>query len=372
MFYLPQNFQNTTELLVFHVVDDNGALITPTSIGFKILDSAGTQVFPAAGFEDVLSAGKVSTGRYYAYDSSVSDAAWTVPAAATEGVWSIVWQYRRSGDSEDRTFSEKFEVVSSADYNGLGWRTYISPSQIRDEGVDVATLSATRLEMLLEQAQSLVEERTMQAFRPIHRTLRLDGEHIDKFFLGMPIVGIEAVQQRDAGAVSLSSLAIAFERVDGSSRFRPFPDHRRNPVIGLRANRSVFSGGILRGSRGVFGAGKANWQLTGVFGFLEADGTVPLLIQDAMKRIVIASAALYAEDYEDGGAIGAAARGPIKSARAGEYQVEWDINSASSAAFAPRSALAPSRYVEEVLKQFRTPIFLASTTPHTSFASITI
>lgn len=372
MFYLPQGYENTEHLLMFSVVDDEGILVDPEAIGFRILDSTGSNVFPVAGYEDVrANEGRLGTGRYWAYDKSVNDQPWTVGGAQAVGVYTIEWQWNLTGGST-QTFSEAFEIVDGTAFTGLPYRTYVSPTQVRDEGVDATTLSDSRLEFLLEVIQSIIEERTRNVFRPVYRTIRFDGPQADRIFLGQPIIGIESLSVRDGATFDNTTLAVAFERADQKHRFRPHPDHRRNPTISLRGDINVFSAGLFTRSIGKFGAGRMNYRLSGVFGFVETDGTVPAMLQDAMLRLVIYAVTTLGDSILGGGTSGGSSGGggPLKKIKAGGYEIEYNVGDSAGAASSLNEALLQSRIVEEELKQFRAPQAIQTTKPNTAFASV--
>ncbi|HUX16498.1 MAG TPA: hypothetical protein VMW52_08490, partial [Phycisphaerae bacterium] len=161
MFYLPLNYINTEHLLAFNVVDDEGFLVDPEAIEFKIVDSAGANVFPVAGYEDVrTTGGRLGLGRYYAWDESVSAAPWTVPAAQAVGIYRIVWRWNLSGNTQ-KTFTEKFEIVldeqgAGVGFAGIPYRSYIAPGQLRTENVTATFLSDARMEFLFEVVQALI------------------------------------------------------------------------------------------------------------------------------------------------------------------------------------------------------------------------
>jgi hypothetical protein len=374
MFYMPRSYVNTEHLLGFNVVDDEGFLVDPETVEFRILTAAGANVFPVAGYEDVrTTAGRLGTGRYYAYDTTVDDVPWTVDAAQAEGIYTIEWRWNLIGGAQ-QTFTEKFEIVLDAQgdttgFVGLPFRTYIAPGQLRSENVTVAFLSDERMEFLFEVVQSTIEERTRNIFRQVYRTIRFDGPHADRIFLGQAIIGLEELTRPDGTQItSNSNLAVAFERADQSHRYRPYPDHRRNPTVALAGSSDIYSGGFYATTHGKFGTGRMYYRLKGVFGFVELDGTVPALLQDAFKRLVIYSATLLADELT-GGSTTAASAGPLKKVRAGGYEIEYNTDAGGSTSLS--AALSRSRIVEEELKQFRAPQAIATTKPNVAFASVT-
>lgn len=358
--YLPRGFSNTPYLLGFNVVNADGILKDPVSVGFRILDPDGDRVFPGSGFHNVLNtAGRLGTGRFYAY-SSVCGEGWTPAANADLGEYEIEWQWQLDSDSDIETWSEPFDVVAARSgttgFLGFPYRTYVSPVEIRAEGLATATATDERIEELIERAQDYIEDQTQNLFRPVYEALRLDGPHTDRLFLHLPIVGVESVYaNRSSNVLAESSYVVAFNRVDLGHRYRPNPDHRRNPVIALVAGSDSIYDTHPAATRGAFVSGKLNQEIRGVFGFLESDGAVPRLIREAMMRLVYATATAMSVPSSSG-----APAGPLKSLLVdGSNRMEW----ATTSSLSQGSALSTSREVEEILAKYRAPIGLGSPAP---------
>jgi hypothetical protein len=356
-FYLPQKYVNTPNLLSFHVVDRDGFLKDPHFIGFRIFDESGVQVFPATlgNFEDVTLTGKVTKGRFYAFDAS-SGEGWAIPAAAVNGSWRIQWKWQENASDAFGFFNERFDVVDSYDsgantgFRGSSFRTYISPLRVREEGLEILDCSDSRIEELILDSQAYVERETRNIFRPVYDSVRFSGNNTGKLFLSLPIVGVETLNLNDSTAdLNHSSVAIAFARIDKSDQFTSKPDYRRMPSIALKTSPDIWGrNGFLDG--GKFASGRLNQTVTGIFGFLESDGTVPRLIQFAMLKLVYATA--YVLDVDAPQQVA----GPLKSRVVDRHSESFE----SSASGDLKRALAKSKDVEEALMLYKAPIALGA------------
>ena len=360
--WLPQAYVNTEELLSFFVVDEDGFLVDPDSIECAIFDPDGAQVFPIAGWEDQSSIGRFDRGHFFAVDPDTL-VGWQVPADAAEGTWLIRWRWREDATSALRTWPMAFDVVASRDegagtgFVGLPYRALVSPITLRNHGLSLADATDSRLEALIVEAQAYVEFSCQQAFRPVASTLRLQGGASDRLFLGTAIVAVDWLKANSSTTeVTRSTLAVAFAPIDRTSASCFRPDPRRQPTISIAARESVFGVGLRRGGR--FEAGRLNQKLKGVFGFLEADGKVPALIERAATLLVYATAVAFVVGDNPGVA------GPISSKTIDSFSISYADAGTSGAATASR-ALARSREVEEILTGYRAPIGLGSPDPLT-------
>lgn len=359
MSYLPQGHTNTANLLAFFVVDEDGWLVDPSEIGFRIFDETGTQTFPAVvgNYEDVRSNdGRLGRGRYFAYDDA-NARGWQVPAAAIAGGWRIEWRWKIESSDAYSTWSEDFDVVASYDsgagtgFRGVGYRTYTSPARIRDEGISATQLSDPRMEQLILDAQAYIERETRNLFRPVYDTIRVDGKGAGRMFLGLPIIGADAVLPNSSSEATRDALAVAFNRIDYSHLFTPKPDYRRKPSISYRSEVDVFAGTSPL-ARGYFRPGRQNQTVRAVWGFVESDGTTPRLIANAALRLVYGTATAL-----DPNAVSVA--GPLKSRTVDRHSESW----AEAASGNLKRALAVSKEVEEALMLYKAPIAMSAPSP---------
>lgn len=364
MMYLVQGQENTENLLVFNAIgrsssspslDKGGQLIDPYEVKFQIRNSAGTKIFPEAPSTwEVLTdtSGELGTGRYYAYDAADTDSPWTPSSSLPPGAYTIEWRWTETSGGTEYRWLQKFRVESSA-YAGISYATYISPGEIRDEGITASDLSNSRLERLIEQVQNYIEQMTRNVFRPVYMEYVLDGAHNDRVFLSHPIIGIDELKANgNTSAISSSSFAVAYERVDQLHKVVSSPDRRRNPWLRFRGATDIYSGVQSR-----FRKGASNIVVTGVFGFLESDGSCPPLIRDAALRLVSLNAPKLPVGSANHGNHGA----PINYETVDRHTISYSVQHSASAR--TLLALAGAREVEEVLTMYRAPIRLAAPAP---------
>jgi hypothetical protein len=358
MMYLPAGFQNTDQLLTFHMVDIDGYLVDANSVRFRIFDPAGDRKFPRSGWQDVTNnSGRLGTGRYWAYNTA-KDRPWIVPTDATEGTWKVEWRFQETSSSTEQIFFQKFDVVAAFDstantgFQGLGYRSYLSPRRVRTEGLLAADLSDVRLEELIVDAQDYIERETRQYFRPVFQTMQLDGAHNDKIHLDIPVIAISNVFLNDdfSSAIGREKIAVAFARTDLQHRFQTKPDPRRNPWIGFRAEVGFFEGQLITGTTR-FTSGRRNQRIEGIFGFLESDGTVPRLLENAMLRLVYNTSIVL--DPEPAGFVGG---GALTRLAVDRHEERFTENKTLNL----RSLLATSKEVEEILHRYKAPIKLSA------------
>lgn len=265
----------------------NGALADAAEVGFRILDISsglpGTQVFPATPgtYQDVTNApGKFSTGSYYAYDPAVT-AGWTPSLAEPLGTHRVEWRWKATALSSYQTGVEDFEVVPAEVDSGT---TYITVQDIRDEGVTTAVASDGRVQTSILTWQEFLDRACRQWFQPRTMTLKVDGNDSDTLFLGVPVISVEYIKLNNATDKLDPTRYRVYNNRSG------FPDDRKNPRITLQqtdAVDSIFQGPVLLGYRAKFRRGRQNQEIKGVFGYTEADGTVPLLIKRALTLLVV-------------------------------------------------------------------------------------
>lgn len=352
--FLIQGQENTRHLLSHFVIDEDGWLTDPSEVAFAIDDETGTQQFPGAGWEDVTTGdGKVDTGYFYAYDAG-GGSGWTPDPGASVGEWTIRWRWKLEAGDDYSTWSHKFQIEDSTIGFSFDYRTLISPAQVRAEGITTTTLSNARLGLLIDRATQYIERMCGVHFRPIHGLFKYNGNWSEALFLQVPIVGVKQILA-NGGTTPLNTSAVALHhsRIDQDIRFNPSPDPRRNPWIRFKAEVSIFAMTGSQRRRPRFSAGAHMQKVTGVFGFLETDGTVPALITDAVLRLIYNTALTLTP----GG--GGAVAGPLISETVDRHTKMW----ASGGSAALSHALATSKEVEEIITLYRRPIGLGTTAP---------
>ncbi len=257
------------------------------AIGFRILDMTsglpGTQVFPVADgtYEAVTTgAGKTGTGAYYAYDVAILSG-WKPDIDEPLGLHRIQWRWQTASGGPYFYSTEDFAVTDAAASAPL---LYCSVEDLRKEGVTVAHASDEALLAAIITWQQAIDRITRQWFVPRALTLNLDGTDSDVLHFPVPIISVESMNinsQPDA-------LEVGLYRVYNNRT--EFQDDRRNPriqLIGDYQDQNFFSRPIVAGSaRMKFLKGRQNQNVVGVFGYVEADGSTPLLIKRALVKLV--------------------------------------------------------------------------------------
>ena len=355
--YLAKSQLNTVNHLALNAIDEDGWLYNPTEVKFKIVDlSTGTavQVFPApSGWEVITTQGKVSDGVWQAAVAS-TELGWA--PSGNEGLHRIYWHFTGSDGTTARTWSQDFQV--SAANLGAPYRTYISPNEVRTEGLTVAQCSDARLIELILKSQDYIERATRQPFRPVYQTMKVDGNEAHTMHFAIPLIGIEYVKANNSTqTIAHTSLAIYNSPSLESSRYyNSSTDYRRNPRIGLKADLDIYSGAYL-GAADVFAVGRRNQSIKGVFGFVEPDGTTPSQITYAMLKLVYATAQVLALSSST-----TSTAGPIKKEKVDRHEIEYMESTSSTST----SALSSSPEVEEIIQLYKAPVGIGAAEPRMS------
>lgn len=138
------------------------------------------------------------------------------------------------------------------------------------------TISKIQGEEEIKLATAIIDRGTNQFFNAKSLTIRLEGNNSNLLLLSIPIISVSSIKlNNDNVSIDLTLAEISISRT--------IPDDRRNPKIKLRnITENIFKGTTGR----VFRRGM--WtEIDGVFGFLESDGSTPLLIQKAILKLTI-------------------------------------------------------------------------------------
>lgn len=273
----------TNPVLDIYLRSFSGALKDPVSLEYAIYDVSTptkqitpVQVFPASGRQPVnLSncpvGSRLGQGHYHAD--------WTVPDDEVLGSHRIVWWFKELGNGPEFSFSEEFEVFE-AGVASVG-PLYVSVEDIRTAGMPATQATDAQVEEAIRAAQATLERATRQWFLPRDLTLRLDGNNSDTLLLPVPIIDIEYLKINDSSQPLDTDCYVVYNG-------RSFPDDRQNPRIKLkRSGGSIYSGPAGFGQPLTFIKGTQNQEIKGTFGYIEEDGTPPLLIQKATRKLAI-------------------------------------------------------------------------------------
>lgn len=211
------------------------------------------------------------------------------------------------------------------------------------------------LEAYIRQAMAFIDRHTRQWFnaRTFDDTkpVLMEGNNSTVLFFPVPILEIHSIR-KEAGSEVLDP---TFYQVFNG---RDFPDDRRNPMVKLRQEDDdvlfVSSGKWMRGVRAV---------ITGIFGFLEPDGSTPLLIQRATLKLslIYASKSLgeLAVSVAESGDVG-----PIKKEKTDLHEIEYfDARSGGKDSINDGSGLSGDDEIDDVIAAYKGPIVIGGTFP---------
>jgi len=340
--------------------DGTGVPVNVAELSFQIFEKVTTpgtpiQVFPAAaGTRQVVNlnacpAGdRVNTGRYVAV--------WTAPLNAVIGTWEVRWFTRLTAGSPEQTFAEEFEVLSSATL-GAG-DTYISVSDVRASGLNQNPPDDGTIQSAICLWQQVLERVTRQWFRPIATSFYLDGTDSDALHLPVPIISVDELRINDDN----TALDPGRYRVYNSIIL---PDDRKNPRIKLVDSfgyqRDIYTAPD-RTRRSRFHKGRQNQFISGVFGYVEADGSTPEMIRRALLKLVIKALATPLVPGTGTGLIPP----PLTSGVVSEewtdgHKIKYQISGGELKPRAPGlSGLIDDPEVQMIVKLYKSPIGMAT------------
>jgi len=213
------------------------------------------------------------------------------------------------------------------------------------------------LQEFIVQAMAFIDRHTRQWFnaRTFDDTkpIRIEGNNTEVLFLPIPIIQIDTLQKDQNSQI----LDPTFYQVFSG---REFPDDRKNPMIKLRQEDDdvlfVSSGKFMRGVR---------CRLTGIFGFLEPDGSTPKMIQRATLKLALIYASKTlgesAAESAEGGDLG-----PVKRERTDLHEIEYfdpRSSTSSKAGLHEGTGLSGDDYVDDVIAAYKGPILVSGTFP---------
>ena len=290
----------------------NGVLTDPFILEFQIFDistdakkASPLQVFPVAvGTRQAVNLAacptgqKVSTGRFAA--------AWTPTAAEALGLHKIVWFFKLQSGSAEQTSTEEFDILielaadptnrsgASFDPTLRAPGSYLTVTEMRDEGVTTTEASDTFLAARIATASRYIDRATGRFFEPRKMTLLLDGAGHHDLWLQQPIIYIESITLISTSTTSpetpvSADLYRVYNRHLSQGLIKP--DDRDNPRIELIRGEDIlsvyYSGAVLTDQLGEFlwPIGTQNVRVVGFFGYTDADGTATGATPDNIKHV---------------------------------------------------------------------------------------
>lgn len=160
--------------------------------------------------------------------------------------------------------------------------TYITIADIRALGITIPMASDATVQAAIDTWQQFIERVCRQWFYPLELVLSLDGTDSDAIHFGVPAISISELRL-NGDSVALNP---SYYRVYSNNS--AYPADRQNPRIKLidSGQRGIYTAPMKDG-RLQFRFGRQNQYIKGMFGYVEADGSTPLLIKRALTKLVV-------------------------------------------------------------------------------------
>lgn len=215
---------------------------------------------------------------------------------------------------------------------------YITIQQVRDAGVTVGQASDPEVTAAIALAMQTIDRGTGQWFNSRALTIAFEGKNSNVLMLGVPILEIDEIKLNGESVPTPLVNFVIFNS-------RTYPDDRRNPRIKImRKERNIYTDTIHKS----FHRG-AITQIIGKFGFLEQDGSTPLLIQRATLKLAIKYATTdLVNDVAQAGT------GPMKRERTDLHEVEYFEPSADAVQVG--SGFTGDDEVDKIISMYRAPV----------------
>lgn len=147
-------------------------------------------------------------------------------------------------------------------------RGYIQPADVWAEGYVNPPWTPAKVWKGIDRATAVIDALCRQWFEPRYVQFSRDGNDHDQMWLDVPVCALHRIEQ-DAVIVDLTDVSVYNRHL---TRGQLHPDDRNNPKIaysldfpvGYRGRRS-----LLYADAALFGSGRMNVVLKGIFGFTE-------------------------------------------------------------------------------------------------------
>lgn len=214
------------------------------------------------------------------------------------------------------------------------------------EFIHAETIPKAKANQLIQQAMDLIDESTGQFFNKRDGSFPLKGRNTPLMHFPVPIIEITELKINSTDTVLTEGEDNDY--VVFSGRRSP-GDDRKNPKIELNLGNgggSIYTGSIT--SRRFLQ--NALTHFTGSFGYLEPDGSTPLLIQRATAILVM-------KDINEpiGSSLSVTAgTGPLKRLKVDLHEQEFFENSSNKESV--KSTASGDAEVDRIIALYRTPI----------------
>lgn len=159
---------------------------------------------------------------------------------------------------------------------------YITVQDVRDAGITVAQADDAAVSEAILKWSRFMDQACRQWFNIRALDIRIDGTGTRSLHLMIPIVELDELYMNgDFDSAVDSEDYVVYDNLGVG-----LSDDRRNPRIALAdlGEQDLFRRTIRKD---LFEEGKKNQRVVGRFGFVESDGTTPLLIQRAVLKLTV-------------------------------------------------------------------------------------
>lgn len=228
---------------------------------------------------------------------------------------------------------------------------YVTVGEVRAEGLSSVPPNDNFIGNRIKKWEAIVERYTGLVFREIDPgEVSFDGNNSDILHFNVPIISFTSLKINDR---TTELDPDSFQVFNGRGPLS-INDDRHNPKIKLTPLRdSIFTPG---GEVFVKGASQ---RVTATWGFVEADGSTPQPVKDAIIQLVIRDHAGYF-DQSFGGATPSSAV-PVQRERTDDHEIEYadmqmDITADRYGSLLPRD-------IRAMLAMYRRPLALGAPEP---------
>jgi hypothetical protein len=235
---------------------------------------------------------------------------------------------------------------------------YITVADVRTAGLTANPPTDTDILNSIKLWQSFIDRATRQWFYSIPLELEVDGTDSDALHFGVPIITVDEIRINNSQTPLETNRYKVYNEIT-------YPSNRQNPRIKLvdefSDERDIYTAPMSNG-RNLFRKGRKNQYIKGAFGYVETDGSPPLLIQRALLKLVVEK--LHAPVIEGVPPIDttpALVRGLIKEEWTDGHRIRYDQPGG------PLKPRAPGLYgitndpeILNIIRMFKAPIGLAS------------
>lgn len=203
--------------------------------------------------------------------------------------------------------------------------------------------------------QEAIDRATRQWFESRAAVVKLDGTGSDAIHFGVPIIVCNSLTINDEDTV------LATDQYEVYNNRTGYPDDRHNPRIKLKrgSTRNIFTSSF--GPR-QFNKGRRNQTVDGTWGYTEADGSVPALIQRALALAVIEKITNPEIEDSSGSSVAPAVpTGLLIEEETDDHRQRWQPAGGSTKARAPGLlGLFDNPEILRIITLYKSPISIAT------------